>query len=108
MQIHESLNQCEEQRAPETHCQTRSGSPKLSLCKRTSIRNLLLEPDMEDLTSIWPITSDLKDLRCPDEEQHNDGAPDLIPQDAESRGECFSQSIFSSEVLSALPLTQAV
>lgn len=35
------------------------------------MRSLLLEPDMEDLTSIWPKMMDLNELNCPDEEEHD-------------------------------------
>jgi len=60
---------------------------------------------MEDLTSIMPRTMDLNELNCPDEEEHQDRTPE---QDLESRESFFSESIFYSGLLSALPLTQAV
>ena len=48
---------------------------------------------------------DLNELNCPDEEEHQDRTPE---QDLESRESFFSESIFYSGLLSALPLTQAV
>ena len=64
---------------------------------------------MEDLTQIWPQITDLNELSCPDEVEHKDGAPEHDVVDLESRDSCcFSDSIFCSGPLSALPLTQAV
>lgn len=80
-----------------------SGSPQITPFRRPCIRSLLLEPDMEDLTSIMPSNTDLNELNCPDEEEHEDGVAER-----ESRGSFFSESIFCSTTLSALPLTQAV
>lgn len=87
---------------------TRLGSPQISPCKRLCVRSLLLEPDMEDLTSIWPRTTDLNDeLNCPDEEEHEDRTLELETEGGESRESFFSESIFCSGPLSALSLTQA-
>lgn len=88
--------------------EARLGSPQILPCKRASVRSLLLEPDMEDLTSIWPRTLDLNELNCPDEDAHKDRTPEHETEDDESRESCFSESIFCSGPLSALPLTQAV
>jgi len=67
-----------------------------------------MEPDMEDLTSIMPRTMDLNELNCPDEEEHQDRTPEQETEELESRESFFSESIFYSGLLSALPLTQAV
>ena len=32
---------------------------------------------MEDLTSIMPVTTDLNELNCPDEEEYKDGEPEF-------------------------------
>ena len=32
---------------------------------------------MEDLTSLLPLTTDLNELSCPDEEEYNDSGPEL-------------------------------
>jgi len=63
---------------------------------------------MEDLTSIWPRYSDLNELNCPDEEEHDDRTPEPETEGGESREAFFSESIFCSGPLSAPPLTQAV
>ncbi len=63
---------------------------------------------MEDLTQIWPSITDLNELNCPDEEEHQDRAPEKDFVNLESREEsCFQESIFCSGPLSAYPLTQA-
>lgn len=87
---------------------SRLGSPQISPCKRPHIRSLLLEPDMEDLTSIWPSDTDLNGLNCPDEGEHGDSESFEENDLGESRESFFSESIFCSGSLSALPLTQAV
>jgi len=66
MQLHDPTFQSEEKRVPPQNT-CRLGSPQISPCRRPSIRSLLLEPDMEDLASIWPSTTDLNELNCPDE-----------------------------------------
>ena len=63
---------------------------------------------MEDLTSIWPINTDLNELSCPDEEEYGDSDRLLEENAGESRETYFSESIFCSGSFSALPLTQAV
>lgn len=63
---------------------------------------------MEDLTSIMPSNTDLNELNCPDEDEHEDGVAERETEEVESRGSFFSESIFCSTTLSALPLTQAV
>jgi hypothetical protein len=64
---------------------------------------------MEDLASIWPSTSDLNDLNCPDEGEYVDSAPEVETEDGEeSRESFFAESIFCSGALSALSMTQAV
>ncbi len=65
--------------------QARFGSPQISPCRSPSVRSLLMEPDMEDLTSIMPRTMDLNELNCPDEEEHQDRTPGLECEDLESR-----------------------
>ena len=79
------------------------GSPQISPCKGSHIRSLLLEPDMEDLTSIWPSNTDLNELNCPDEEEYADS-----DEESGSRESFLSESIFCSCSFSAPPLTQAV
>ena len=51
---------------------------------------------------------DLNELSCPDEEEHQDRTPEQESEELESRESFFSESIFFSGPLSALPLTQAV
>jgi len=51
---------------------------------------------MEDLTSIWPKMTDLNDLNCPDEEEHDDRDLELETLGGESRGTFLSESIFCS------------
>lgn len=63
---------------------------------------------MEDLTSIWPTTTDLNELNCPDEEEYADSDLKLETVGGESQESFLSDSIFCSSSFSALPLTQAV
>ena len=64
---------------------------------------------MEDLTSIWPRTTDLNELNCPDEEEYAYNELELGTEGEESRESFLSESIFCcSRSFSALPLTQAV
>ena len=111
MQVHESACRSEEKKtAPSQASVARLGSPQISPSKRLCVRSLLLEPDMEDLNSIWPRTTDLNDeLNCPDEEdEHDDRDSEHETDLIRSRESCFSESIFCSGPLSALSLTQAV
>ena len=93
----------EEKRCLHGHGSKQGGSRDQS----PSVRSLLLEPDdMDDLTSsLWRGASDLNDLSGPDEEEElSAGAEDTM----ESREPAlFCESIFSSDTLPALPLTQA-
>ena len=111
MQVLEPACRSEEKKTPPPQAvQARLGSPQISPSKRLCVRSLLLEPDMEDLTSIWPTTTDLNDeLNCPDEEdEHEDRESERENYRQESRESCFAESIFCSGPLSALPLTQVV
>ena len=69
MQVHEPACYSEEKRSQQQPHSLLS-SPQIQPYRRQSIRSLLLEPDMEDLAEIWPSSSDLNDLNCPDEEEH--------------------------------------
>ena len=59
---------------------------------------------MEDLTFIMPVTTEIDELSCPDEEMYDDSESFV----AESRESFLSESIFCTGTLSSLPLTQAV
>lgn len=61
---------------------------------------------MEDLALIWPSTTDLNELNGPDEEEHDEGTPEIETK-AESREAFFNESIFCSGALSAPLMTQA-
>lgn len=87
---------CRSEEKREPVGQARLHSPQLLPAKRSSVRSLLLEPDMEDLTSIWPKMTDLNDLSCPDEEEYDDGRLELETVGGESRDAFFSESIFCS------------
>jgi len=63
---------------------------------------------MEDLTNIWQKMTDLNDLNCPDEDEHDERDHELETVGGQSRDAFLSESIFCSGPLSALPLTQAV
>lgn len=109
MQVQDACPQYEEKKtATQLALGRLSGSPQITPCRRPCIRSLLLEPDMEDLTSIMPSNTDLNELNCPDEDEHEDGVAERETEEGESRGSFFSESIFCSTTLSALPLTQAV
>lgn len=109
MQVYQQPDCRSEEKKVPMPAHNRFGSPQISPCKRPHIRSLLLEPDMEDLTSIWPTNTDLNELNCPDEDEYADSDPQLVETDlGESRESFLSESIFCSGSLSALPLTQAV
>lgn len=58
MQVNDSVFQAEERKEPSRPA-PRQASPEISPCKKNSVRSLLLEPDMEDLTSIMPLPTDI-------------------------------------------------
>mmetsp|Transcript_19029 Transcript_19029/g.25748 ORF Transcript_19029/g.25748 Transcript_19029/m.25748 type:complete len:144 (+) Transcript_19029:1157-1588(+) len=106
MQMQELACRSEERQEPSVAA--RMYSPQLAPTRRPCVRSLLLEPDMEDLTSIWPKMTDLNELNCPDEEEHEERVLELETEGGESRDAFFSDSIFCSGSLSAFPMTQAV
>ena len=88
MQVQESSCAVYEKNVPISG-QAKFGSPQISPCRSPSVRSLLLEPDMEDLTSIMPRTMDLNELNCPDEEEHQDRSPGQECEELESRVSFF-------------------
>ena len=106
-----TVDNCSVEKSHFAPSQVKHSSPIISPSKSSSVRSLLLEPDMEDLTSLLPLTTDLNELSCPDEEEYNDSGPELEIEREVSRESFFSESIFCSfcsRPLSTNLLTQAV